>query len=114
MDEEDEAWVYKHMRSGMEETVPLADHAATMETDCSEQKVSRKGDTSLSSNPSDHNQTKQQQNNNSIMNDSQQQQQHIKVLKPRNSDAILSCPCCFTILCMDCQRHTKYVNQYRA
>lgn len=34
--------------------------------------------------------------------------------KPRNSDAVLSCPCCFAIVCMDCQRHVKYENQYRA
>ena len=34
--------------------------------------------------------------------------------KPRNSDAVLSCPCCFNIVCMDCQRHVKYENQYRA
>ena len=38
----------------------------------------------------------------------------VMMLKPRNSDAVLSCPCCFTIVCMDCQRHVKYTNQYRA
>jgi hypothetical protein len=32
----------------------------------------------------------------------------------RKSDAILSCPACFTTLCMDCQRHEQYVHQYRA
>ncbi|XP_024392910.1 uncharacterized protein [Physcomitrium patens] len=32
----------------------------------------------------------------------------------RKSDAVLSCPACFTILCIDCQRHEFYVNQYRA
>lgn len=37
-----------------------------------------------------------------------------KLLKPRNSDAVLSCPCCFEIVCMDCQQHEKYSNQYRA
>jgi len=37
-----------------------------------------------------------------------------KVLKPRNSDAVLSCPCCFHIVCMDCQQHERYPNQYRA
>lgn len=35
-------------------------------------------------------------------------------VKPRNSDAVLSCPCCFNIVCMDCQRHERYRNQYRA
>eukprot|EP00249_Psilotum_nudum_P007493 c20603_g1_i2 orf=362-913(-) len=34
--------------------------------------------------------------------------------KGRKSDAILSCPACFTTLCIDCQRHEKYVTQYRA
>lgn len=43
-----------------------------------------------------------------------QQLQDLKVLKPRNSDAILSCPCCFHIVCMDCQRHERYSNQFRA
>jgi hypothetical protein len=32
----------------------------------------------------------------------------------RHSDAILSCPCCFTTVCMDCQQHERYTNQYRA
>ncbi|KAK1256509.1 hypothetical protein QJS04_geneDACA019201 [Acorus gramineus] len=30
------------------------------------------------------------------------------------SDAVLSCPACFTTLCLDCQRHEKYLTQYRA
>ncbi|KAL5543113.1 hypothetical protein UlMin_010823 [Ulmus minor] len=34
--------------------------------------------------------------------------------KGRNSDAVLSCPACFTTLCLDCQRHEKYLTQYRA
>lgn len=29
------------------------------------------------------------------------------------TDAILSCPCCFHMVCMDCQKHVKY-NQFRA
>ncbi|KAH3848180.1 hypothetical protein DPMN_090539 [Dreissena polymorpha] len=31
-----------------------------------------------------------------------------------NSDAILDCPACMTTLCLDCQRHDVYNNQYRA
>lgn len=31
-----------------------------------------------------------------------------------HTDAILSCPACFALLCVDCQRHTSYPNQYRA
>lgn len=34
--------------------------------------------------------------------------------KGGQSDALLSCPACFTTLCIDCQRHEKYVTQYRA
>ena len=30
------------------------------------------------------------------------------------SDAILSCPACMAIVCIDCQRHEFYPNQYRA
>lgn len=30
------------------------------------------------------------------------------------SDATLSCPRCFAIVCTDCQRHEKYSDQYRA
>ncbi|KAJ8759300.1 hypothetical protein K2173_006820 [Erythroxylum novogranatense] len=37
-----------------------------------------------------------------------------KQRKGRNSDAVLSCPACFTTLCLDCQRHEKNVTQYRA
>ncbi|KAI3796220.1 hypothetical protein L1987_38886 [Smallanthus sonchifolius] len=34
--------------------------------------------------------------------------------KGQSSDAVLSCPACFTTLCLECQRHEKYVTQYRA
>ncbi|GAB4817238.1 hypothetical protein N2152v2_004284 [Parachlorella kessleri] len=30
------------------------------------------------------------------------------------SDAVLSCPLCFTTLCIDCQQHARYENQFRA
>lgn len=32
----------------------------------------------------------------------------------RKSDAILSCPCCLTTLCIDCQQHTEVESQFRA
>lgn len=32
----------------------------------------------------------------------------------RQSDAVLSCPCCFITVCLDCQQHEVYQNQYRA
>lgn len=36
-------------------------------------------------------------------------------LKPLpNSDAILNCPACFVVVCLDCQRHEIYKTQYRA
>ncbi|KAH9406382.1 hypothetical protein TYRP_013356, partial [Tyrophagus putrescentiae] len=31
-----------------------------------------------------------------------------------SSDATLNCPCCLTLLCLDCQRHQLYRTQYRA
>ncbi|XP_024970619.1 E2F-associated phosphoprotein [Cynara cardunculus var. scolymus] len=37
-----------------------------------------------------------------------------KKRKGQYSDAVLSCPACFTTLCLECQRHEKYVTQYRA
>jgi hypothetical protein len=73
LDAEDEAWVYKHMRGGVEETVKVR-------------------------------QTK----------NSAQLMQQAKLLMPRTSDAVLSCPCCFAIVCMDCQQHERFKNQFRA
>ncbi|XP_052205963.1 uncharacterized protein LOC127810488 isoform X2 [Diospyros lotus] len=37
-----------------------------------------------------------------------------KQRKCRSSDAVLSCPACFTTLCLECQRHEKYLTRYRA
>jgi len=37
-----------------------------------------------------------------------------KQIEKFRSDAALNCPCCFTLLCLDCQRHSKFRNQYRA
>ncbi|CAG2234945.1 E2F-associated phosphoprotein [Mytilus edulis] len=34
--------------------------------------------------------------------------------KRQNSDAVLNCPACMTLLCLDCQGHDVYENQYRA
>ncbi len=30
------------------------------------------------------------------------------------SDAVLSCPACFGLICLDCQRHDNFTNQWRA
>ncbi|KAI4373138.1 hypothetical protein MLD38_011297 [Melastoma candidum] len=37
-----------------------------------------------------------------------------KKRRGRTTDAVLSCPGCFTTLCLECQRHEKYLTQYRA
>ncbi|KAL3872749.1 hypothetical protein ACJMK2_035953 [Sinanodonta woodiana] len=37
-----------------------------------------------------------------------------KVKPVQSSDAVLNCPACMTTLCLDCQRHETYMNQYRA
>jgi len=33
---------------------------------------------------------------------------------PRVSDALLSCPCCFATVCVDCVKHDEVANQWRA
>ena len=73
LDDEDEAYVYRNMRSGIKETITVVQNQTGEKT------------------------TKR-----------------ISVYKPRYSDAQLQCPCCFQLICMDCQRHTKYQNQFRA
>jgi hypothetical protein len=30
------------------------------------------------------------------------------------SAAVLNCPACFTVVCLDCQRHDVYKTQYRS
>lgn len=114
MDDEDEVWVYKHLRGGKEEPVyvrrsqPKNDDgdehdelmkdndSLTSETDADKKKPSGAApkDKGVSL-PTDH-------------------MQKALLLKPRNTDAVLSCPRCFTTVCMDCQQHEKYANQYRA
>jgi hypothetical protein len=87
LDDEDEAYVYRNMRGGLQETVVTRNvRSSAARTDDS---GSETHSTSPSSRP-------------------------MQVLKPRSSDAVLSCPCCFNIVCMDCQRHQTYMNQFRA
>ena len=31
-----------------------------------------------------------------------------------STDAVLSCPCCFNVVCSESQKHDRYENQYRA
>ena len=93
-DDEDEAYVYKNLRSGMMETINVL-HQPKVDTNSD----GRSSNTSTSS---------------SKESSKPQNTQKLQVLKPRNTDAVLSCPYCFHIVCMDCQRHTSYKNQYRA
>lgn len=44
----------------------------------------------------------------------QRQQQQQQPTKMPKSDAVLNCPACFVVICIDCQRHDLYQNQYRA
>ena len=81
IDDEDEAYVYKNMRSGFEETIQVQ-RTSSSENDRSDNKGG--------------------------------QLETMNVLKPRDSDAILSCPCCLNVVCMDCQKHETIRNQYRA
>lgn len=80
-DDEDEAYVYRNLRSGIEEPVKVARVLGPTSDDDDESSIPRR---------------------------------QLRALKPRNSDAVLSCPCCFRIVCMDCQQHEYYANQYRA
>eukprot|EP00551_Chaetoceros_affinis_P011074 CAMPEP_0203664636 /NCGR_PEP_ID=MMETSP0090-20130426/2033_1 /ASSEMBLY_ACC=CAM_ASM_001088 /TAXON_ID=426623 /ORGANISM="Chaetoceros affinis, Strain CCMP159" /LENGTH=379 /DNA_ID=CAMNT_0050527969 /DNA_START=90 /DNA_END=1229 /DNA_ORIENTATION=- len=118
-DDEDEAYVYKHLRSGLEEKVNIrktTSKATSANTEASTNKGTisqkqQKGESSSTSTIETANQT-----NSSQSQQLQRQQclEQAKILKPRNSDGVLSCPCCFQIVCMDCQKHDKYSNQYRA
>ncbi|KAL3768815.1 hypothetical protein ACHAWU_006916 [Discostella pseudostelligera] len=162
MDDEDEAWVYQHMRSGGgigsgREELLNSRHLYHLQKQsgvegCTEQyenhhhskkrkgidnKTSQAQDTddigsaesesesnNLMETNSDHQQHRQETSISSPLMQQQhhqeQQQQHappsttMTLVKPRSSDAILSCPSCFNIVCMDCQQHEKYANQYRA
>lgn len=99
LDDEDEAYVYKHMRSGLEEEVFLEKHKQEKnqaEARASSSIMKDESDmetASVSTNP---------------------QLEKALMLKPRTSDAVLSCPRCFNIVCMDCQQHESYANQFRA
>ncbi|KAG7361651.1 E2F-associated phosphodomain containing protein [Nitzschia inconspicua] len=91
LDAEDEAYVYKNMRGGVREMVTILQRSEQQDHDDS---MNGAQDAAVSS--------------------SQTQRRQLPVYKPRNSDGVLSCPCCFNIVCMDCQRHNRYPNQFRA
>lgn len=86
LDEEDEAYVYKNLRGGIHESVAvLPDAQSSLSASNDPASVHHQG-----------------------------QRKSMRAYKPRNSDAVLSCPSCFNIVCMDCQRHQKFLNQFRA
>ena len=85
IDDEDEAYVYKHLRGGLEETIEIQQRQS-----------------------GDGKRKKEDGGEGTVKTET------LQVLKPRYSDAILSCPCCLTVVCMDCQKHETYSNQYRA
>mmetsp|Transcript_9618 Transcript_9618/g.20840 ORF Transcript_9618/g.20840 Transcript_9618/m.20840 type:complete len:291 (+) Transcript_9618:85-957(+) len=102
LDEEDEAYVYKHMRGGIREAV-------TINT------ASKKDPVSTAPWANTPGLADERETNNPL--DEKRRacrEQVVQMYKPRNSDAVLSCPCCFNIVCMDCQKHKRYANQYRA
>jgi hypothetical protein len=140
LDDEDEAYVYKHLRSGREETVYILKRQQ-QQNDEEQQQQQQQNDNASSSfdGASMDNSSDQSSNNNledggetSPKKDQHQRQQQpsttnnsqsnnnndvlyqARLLKPRTSDAILSCPRCFNVVCMDCQQHERYSNQYRA
>ena len=129
MDDEDEAYVYKHLRSGREETVHVR-RAYQQQQQIEDQD----GDSSkLLDEPSTEKLGGQNESTSNINTGEEEQQlastttatqtnspqpnnllHQARLLKPRSSDAILSCPRCFNVVCMDCQQHERYSNQYRA
>lgn len=94
IDEEDEAYVYKNMRGGCEEAVQV-------------QCVNKLSSANRSSSSNDYLDLNLSDKTNHL-------RTTMNVLKPRDSDATLSCPCCLNVVCMDCQKHETIRNQYRA
>lgn len=46
--------------------------------------------------------------------DDKEEARMTRLRQGRASDAILSCPGCFTTLCIECQQHDRYDDQFRA
>lgn len=133
LDDEDEAWVYKNLRSGQEKTVYVQRKQTqgddtTLEN--SEKQTDHTDDVPIAKKmrssgerdiQMDDNKKDNREEDSTSANDKQPQDpcsnpqlQQALLLKPRTSDAILSCPRCFNIVCMDCQQHEKYAGQFRA
>ena len=102
MDDEDEAWVYQHMRGGSIEPIHIMSQ--------NQYKKARPNpdDTSFEST------MKRLEDQSSIKLKNPKKKSKSTKCKPRHSDAILSCPYCFNTVCMDCQQHEKHQDQFRA
>jgi len=129
LDDEDEAWVYKNLRSGQEKTVYVqrkqmqgddtkqTDNKTSDEPNAKKMRSSGDGDITMDDGKKDNNEEDSTSANDQqpqVDPSSNPQLQQALLLKPRTSDAILSCPRCFNIVCMDCQQHEKYAGQFRA
>lgn len=90
-DEQDEVYVYKNLRGGVTETIEIQRTIPNT--------TNTSGDGSSTNTPNNPNRLSTER---------------LQALKPRHSDAVLQCPCCFEIICMDCQQHDKYADQFRA
>jgi hypothetical protein len=109
LDDEDEAYVYKNMRGGIRENVTVLTGKATTTTKSGSRVATTAAAAAAAAtedNPAADGENGQHQG--------ERRRQSVQVYKPRSSDAVLSCPCCFNIVCMDCQKHKRYPNQYRA
>lgn len=105
MDNEDERWVYKFLRGGEgEEEEPKKNHP---EINTNVNNAFKKAKTSLDGSSRKETTGRGKRNT---------QEDPITSQKPkaRHSDAVLSCPYCFTTVCMDCQRHSKKKSRFRA
>jgi hypothetical protein len=128
-DDEDEKWVVEHVKhasmvaahaaasgdgsSGSSRaTLPLgaaeraAAHAATAQAQANSAPISGPAPTTRGGEGADgmDDETAQKR---------QQEEEARKVEMPA-SDAVLNCPGCFTLICLDCQRHAHFHNQWRA
>jgi len=124
-DEEDEAYVYQHMRGGLEEIVSIRRNQKQNQNEMKNTNTNTNTNSSSTSGKNSSTGAKTRVANDTTTagaqnNENGQDQgqgfsvEQAKLLKPRSSDAVLSCPCCFQIVCMDCQRHEQYSNQFRA
>lgn len=103
LDDLDEAYVYKNMRGGIRESVTVLTGQPTTTKSGSSSNTATATTAATEDNPAADGENGQGR-----------RRQSVQVYKPRSSDAVLSCPCCFNIVCMDCQKHKRYPNQYRA